>query len=56
MTDELNKKVKDITQDFVSALLREETMVPVCSVGPLLEYIEMLKFENKKLNKELLHD
>lgn len=46
---ELEAKVREIAKDLVSTLLREETMVPVCSIGPLLEYIELLQIENRKL-------
>ena len=35
--------VKDITRDVASSIVRGEVMVPVCNVGPLLEYIEHLE-------------
>lgn len=38
-----SKVIKDITQDLANAIVRGDTMVPVCSVGPLLEHIEELK-------------
>lgn len=41
----MTPEVKEITIDTANAIVRGETMVPVCNVGPLLEYIEEL--ENK---------
>lgn len=41
------EKVKEITKDVASAIVRGETMIPVCNVGPLLEYIDCLKVELK---------
>ena len=42
-----DQKVKEITKDVADAIVRGETMIPVCDVGPLLEYIECLKVELK---------
>lgn len=47
----MNDKVKEITQDLASAIIRGDTMVPVCNVGPLLEYIEELEMSLAELEK-----
>lgn len=39
----MNDKAKEITQDLANAIIRGDTMVPVCNVGPLLEYIDELE-------------
>ena len=41
----MDKVVKEITQDLANAIIRGDTMVPVCNLGPLLEYIEKLEME-----------
>lgn len=45
------EKVKEITQDLANAIIRGDTMVPVCNVGPLLEYIEELEMTVADLEK-----
>lgn len=47
----MNDKVKEITQDLANAIIRGDTMVPVCNVGPLLEYIEELEMSLADLEK-----
>lgn len=49
----MNDKVKEITQDLANAIIRGDTMIPVCNVGPLLEYIEELELETFLLKQTL---
>ena len=44
--------VEEITQDLVNTIVRGETMVPICSVGPLLERIEELEQHIRKIEDD----
>lgn len=50
----MNSKIKDITKDLANAIIRGEAMVPICSVGPLLEHIEDLELLRKQKLKSIL--
>lgn len=48
MTLTINK-TQEITKDLANAIVEGDTMVPICSVGPLLQRIEALEFTVKQL-------
>lgn len=48
----MSKVVKEITQDLANTIVRGETMVPICSVSPLLERIEELEQHIRKIEDD----